>query len=71
MHMLIWFDSESKINLKRNVDHYVSAGIPDPKEDPTGYEAVKQFMIHGPCGPEFPNSPCMVNHKCSRHFPKK
>ncbi|XP_063939345.1 uncharacterized protein LOC135148359 [Daucus carota subsp. sativus] len=71
VHMLIWLDSESKVKLKRDVDKFVSAEIPDPQIDPAGYEAVKQFMIHGPCGPEFPKSPCMVNHKCSRHFPKK
>ena len=71
VHMLIWLDSDSKIKLKRNVDKFVSAEIPDPEIDLAGYETVKQFMIHGPCGPEFPKSPCMINHKCSRHFPKK
>ena len=71
VHMLIWQDNDSKTKLKRNVDNFVSAEIPDPEIDPSGYEAVKQFMIYGPCGPEFPKSPSLVNHKCSRHFPKK
>ena len=71
VHMLIWLDSESKIKLKRNVDKFGSAEIHDLEIDPTGYEAVKRFMMHEPCGPEFPKTPCMINHKCSRHFPKK
>lgn len=71
VHMLIWLDGDSKRNLIRNVDKYVSAEIPDPVKDKAGYEAVKSFMIHGPCGAQFPNSPCMKDYKCIRHFPKK
>ncbi|XP_017217100.2 uncharacterized protein LOC108194658 [Daucus carota subsp. sativus] len=71
VHMLIWLDADSKLKLKSNVDKFVSAEIPDPKTDLDGYEAVKEFMMHGPCGREFPKSPCMKNFKCSRHFPKK
>ncbi|KAK1372390.1 hypothetical protein POM88_028583 [Heracleum sosnowskyi] len=71
VHMLIWLDSASKLNLQGNVDKFVSAEIPDPEKDPLGYAAVKAHMMHGPCGYEFPNSPCMKQHKCIRHFPKK
>ncbi|XP_074328021.1 uncharacterized protein LOC141665932 [Apium graveolens] len=71
VHMLIWLDSASKRNLQANVDKYVSAEIPDPVADPVAYAAIKSHMIHGPCGVEFPNSRCMKQHKCIRHFPKK
>ncbi|XP_074356515.1 uncharacterized protein LOC141696245 [Apium graveolens] len=50
VHMLIWLDADSKKNLKQNVDNFVSAEIPDPLLDLVGYAAVKEFMIHGPCG---------------------
>ncbi|XP_074323220.1 ATP-dependent DNA helicase RRM3-like [Apium graveolens] len=50
VHMLIWLDADSKKNLKQNVDNFVSAEIPNPLLDPVGYAAVKEFMIHGPCG---------------------
>ncbi|XP_074381036.1 uncharacterized protein LOC141721793 [Apium graveolens] len=39
-----------KRGLSHNVDNFVSAEIPDPLLDPVGYAAVKEFMIHGPCG---------------------
>ncbi|XP_074327708.1 uncharacterized protein LOC141665621 [Apium graveolens] len=64
VHMLIWLDIASKINLKSNVDKYVSAEIPNPLLDLVGYAAVKAFMIHGPCGVEYPNSPYIVPAQC-------
>lgn len=71
VHMLLWLDSNSKLNLQKNVDKFVSAEIPDPEKDPVGYAAVKSFMIHGPCGNVNPKSACMKQNKCIRHFPKK
>ncbi|XP_074324215.1 uncharacterized protein LOC141661129 [Apium graveolens] len=62
VNMLICLDVTSKINLKSNVDKYVSAEIPDHLLDPVGYAAVKAFMIHGPRGVEFLNSPCMKDY---------
>ncbi|XP_050280553.1 uncharacterized protein LOC126721546 [Quercus robur] len=37
------------------------AEIPNPNVDPVANEAVKQFMMHGPCGSANPKSPCMMN----------
>lgn len=71
VHMLIWLDTASKLNLQANVDKFVSAEIPDPEVDPVGYAAVNAFMVHGLCGKDFPKSPCMKQYKCTRHFPKK
>ncbi|KAL8133227.1 hypothetical protein AgCh_008622 [Apium graveolens] len=64
-------DADSKKNLIKNVDNFVSAEIPDPLKDKAGYEAVKAFEIHEPCGAKFQKSLCMKDQKCIRHFPKK
>ncbi|XP_074341884.1 uncharacterized protein LOC141679280 [Apium graveolens] len=71
VHMLIWLDSASKLNLQANVDKFVSAEILNPETDPVGYAVVNAFMVNGPCGQENPKSPCMKQFKCTRHFPKK
>ncbi|XP_074355736.1 uncharacterized protein LOC141695387 [Apium graveolens] len=54
-----------------NVDNFVFAEIPDPLLDPVGYAAVKEFMIHGPCGLQNVKSLCMKDLRCIRHFLKK
>ena len=53
-----------------HVDTIVSAQIPDPVAHPMLYATIKKCIMHGPCGPEHPNAPCMVNGKCSKHLPK-
>ena len=37
---------------------------------PILYATVTKCVIHGTYGPEFPNTPCMVKEKCSKHYPK-
>ncbi|CAN1812474.1 ATP-dependent DNA helicase PIF1 [Linum perenne] len=48
----------------------ISAELPDPMIDPIGYAAATKFMLHGPCGVDFQKSPCMVDDKCKKFFPK-
>ncbi|XP_019184186.1 PREDICTED: uncharacterized protein LOC109179072 [Ipomoea nil] len=49
----------------------VAGEIPDEKTDVQYYKGVEEFMMHGPCGKARTNSPCMVNARCSKHFPKR
>lgn len=53
------------------MDEIISANIPDKDLDSDAYEAVKNFMIHGPCGVANKNAPCMSNDKCTKYFPQK
>ncbi|XP_032690659.1 uncharacterized protein LOC116853632 [Odontomachus brunneus] len=46
-------------------DKYISAEIPDPNDNRVLHDIVMKHMIHGPCGDW-----CLVNGKCSKHYPK-
>ena len=54
-----------------DIDQIISAQIPDLEEKPELYECVSQYMLHGPCGPAYPNAACMENGVCSKGYPKE
>ncbi|XP_074346710.1 uncharacterized protein LOC141685515 [Apium graveolens] len=67
-HMLIWLHPNDRPKTTEQIDKMVSAEVPDPSIDPVGYEAVKNYMIHGPCGTDCVKSPCMVKGRCSQNL---
>ncbi|XP_031120878.1 uncharacterized protein LOC116024115 [Ipomoea triloba] len=70
-HILIFLERTTTLSTASCMDSFISTEIPDKEVDKEYYNAMEEFMIHGPCGLYKPNSPCMVNKKCSKHFPKR
>ncbi|EAU91301.2 hypothetical protein CC1G_13042 [Coprinopsis cinerea okayama7 len=70
MHLLIFLKASHKLATPSVVDSCISAEWPDPTTQPLLFESVKRSMVHGPCGAYNPRSPCMVNGKCSKGYPK-
>ena len=71
LHVLIILRAEDKLRTPEDIDTCISAEIPNPDEDPELHEIVKSHMVHGPCGLQNPNSPCMKDGKCSKGYPKE
>ncbi|GJR83724.1 uncharacterized protein Tco_0154509, partial [Tanacetum coccineum] len=69
-HICLFLHKDDKVPNVEQIDQYISAEIPDPNEDPDLYKLVSDFMMHGPCGEDDPNQACMVDRKCTKHFPK-
>ncbi|CAH9057205.1 unnamed protein product, partial [Cuscuta europaea] len=69
-HILLFMASADKFPTSTDIDDIISAEIPDEANDPEYFNAVRMHMMHGPCGNEAKNAPCMVQSKCAKHFPK-
>jgi hypothetical protein len=71
VHILAWIDKSNNQVTPETIDLWISAEIPEPKEDPLGYVLVSEHMMHGPCGEKNEKSPCMKKGKCSKYYPKE
>ena len=79
-HILVVVSDEHRLRQPSDVDKVISAELPpDPdsftcpvkkKQAERLQNVVLNSMIHGPCGSLNLNSPCMVNGKCSKKYPK-
>ncbi|CZT06983.1 uncharacterized protein RAG0_12554 [Rhynchosporium agropyri] len=78
LHLLPFLKPAAEYVLPQRVDEIVSAEIPDDATDPTGQlqEIVLTHMLHGSCGTDYLNNPCMTKKHpssplaCSKRFPK-
>ncbi|KAK7260859.1 hypothetical protein RIF29_27158 [Crotalaria pallida] len=70
VHMLLILENNDKLRNPEDYDSVVSAEIPRGEQNAELRQAVLKHMIHGPCGPLNPNSPCMKNGQCKKNFPK-
>nr|XP_046472567.1 uncharacterized protein LOC124214346 [Neodiprion pinetum] len=66
-HILVWLIDKIR---PEEIDSIISAEIPDPSTDQMLFDIVTANMIHGPCGNLNRTSPCMVDGKCTKSYPK-
>ena len=73
-HILIILANQDRTLTPDLVDSIVVAELPphvDDNDDESLENIVLMNMVHGPCGEENPNSPCMIDGKCSKGYPKE
>nr|GFB12558.1 hypothetical protein [Tanacetum cinerariifolium] len=70
-HICLLLHKDDKVPNVEHINKYISAEILDPNDDPDLYKLVLNFMMHGPYSEDDPSQACMVDRKCSKHFPKK
>ncbi|KAK9705328.1 hypothetical protein RND81_07G048700 [Saponaria officinalis] len=71
VHMVLWLHQDYKFPTAEDIDNIICAELPDTVHEPELYKVVSELMMYGPCGMANKQSPCMVDGKCSKHFPKK
>ncbi|XP_021996164.1 uncharacterized protein LOC110893362 [Helianthus annuus] len=69
-HTLLWVSDAYSIRNAEQVDHYISAELPDHLLKPVLHRIVMDYMLHGPCGLARMGSPCMKDGVCKKNFPK-
>ncbi|GJR65426.1 putative PIF1 DNA helicase/replication protein A1-like protein [Tanacetum coccineum] len=61
------FWPNDKISSTDEIDHVISAELHSEVDDPIGFEAVRTYMMHDPCGDQFRTSPCPYRvYNCHR-----
>jgi len=70
-HILIFFTEDCKPHTVEDVDHMISAELPNSGTNKLAHETVAKCMMHGPCGAAFPNAPYMEEGKCKKQYPRK
>ena len=70
MHLLICLKEEYKLLTPKVIDTIINASWPDPVTQPQLFNAIRTFMVHGPCRALNPKSPCMRDNKCIYGYPK-
>jgi len=71
IHLLIFLHFQDCIQDSHHINSMISAQLPNPQLQPLLYAKVTKYMLHGPCGADNPQAKCIVNGKCSKHFPKE
>ncbi|KAK9676401.1 hypothetical protein RND81_11G074600 [Saponaria officinalis] len=71
VHMVLWLHQDYKFSTAEDIDNIICVELPDKEHEPELYKVVSELIIHGPCGMANKQSPCMVDGKCSKYFPKK
>jgi hypothetical protein len=66
-HIVVWLVDKIRPD---EIDSIISAEIPDETVDPKLHVIVTKNMIHGPCEVFNNNSPCMIDGKCSKRYPR-
>lgn len=69
-HIPIILHPEDALDTSDTVDSIVCAEIPHEILEPELFDTVKKCMVHGPCGDQNPNAPCMEDNCCKKQFPK-
>lgn len=72
-HILVTMNAEDVPRDGDALDSFISAELPDrdaSPEDAELYDLVGAHMLHGPCGPAFPDCPCMKNARCTKWYRK-
>ncbi|XP_074318340.1 uncharacterized protein LOC141655147 [Silene latifolia] len=70
-HILLWLRRGTEEVSTDFIDTILHAEIPDKNKEPRLYEIVSRSMVHGPCGKDGPNCPCMMNDVCTKKYPKE
>ena len=70
-HILFFLHNDDKHPTATEIDKIISAKIPNLNKEPLAYDAVKQYMVHSPCGSINSRTSYMIENKCVKHFPMK